>query len=145
MINLVAVMRLGTLEWRLFDAVYSQLPFFIDLVMAVHTLAEDPDFDPARILYPKPALLNDKASHGQVSLGQLCEVLGMDLSPLWGRMWMPPTQGVTRRSHYNAMTLPSFNHTSLQTVLTNADMYDDRTNDFVLYTRRSKSSRSPRV
>jgi hypothetical protein len=76
MLNLVSLMRQGTMEWRLFDAVYKRLPEFLQLVLQMHKLAEcsSPEFAPILLGSTPPAFLNED---------WLSNLLGMDTTALW--------------------------------------------------------------
>jgi hypothetical protein len=141
MINLVSVQRIGTLEWRLFDAVYSKLPLFIDLVAAIHRVAEDYSLRPEDV-HPVPVLLNDADSHAGFSIQRLSAMLDLDLEPLWGKVWMPGTRQKLRRSHYQDMSLSSFARQPLVLIENNEGVRDKGGDDFHLFYRQQPRQRS---
>lgn len=97
MINLVSALRYGTLEWRLFDAIYGYIHLFTDIVAAVHKLAytgRQPEFE--------PMLLGTEPNVDQYHIS---EILGIDISPLWGKRWPKGCSSKPRHPHYGKIGL----------------------------------------
>lgn len=104
MVNLMSCFRLGTFEWRLFDPLYEFFDLFFEVVIAVHKLAEkgSPEFQPM-LLGTSPDITSDA----------VCELLGVDISPLWGDVWCPAPQRINPDAHTGGMT---FNRAGAHTI-----------------------------
>lgn len=91
MINLLALQKYGTIEWRLFDGLYSRAPIFCEIVDAVHNLAEA----------GRPAGLSPKilGYDGDMTCEEFSSILGLDVSSVWGTSWCPEPQK-NIESHY---------------------------------------------
>jgi hypothetical protein len=148
MLNLLAVMRQGTMEWRLFDGVYKRLPEFLRLVLAIHKLAhsyKEPPFAPMLVGTEPPAFLTAE---------WMSDCIGMDVSKLWGgsssssssspssssSFWPGPIKNAARLHHYGdfgwqiPVLEPSL--TSMAPFMNNVGRHDDGSNGFSLFVRR---------
>lgn len=104
-VNLVSVGRLGTLEWRVFDGVYSAIPTFLQVVMAIHDLAlrgVEPEEH-----FPQPLLLGGVYD---LTKEDLERVLKVDLGKVWGKNWQPAPVVIHRSSHYAPMRVPTLSN-----------------------------------
>jgi hypothetical protein len=144
MLNLLAVMRQGTLEWRMFDGVYKRIPDFLRLVMRIHAIAETatPDFAPMLLGSTPPAYLNAE---------WLSHKLGMDVTRLWGGgssssgssysgsgVWPSPVKNPLRLHHYQnfGWSIPTLAQVPVVPYMSNMGVYDDGSASFVPYRRR---------
>jgi hypothetical protein len=107
MINLVAALRIGTLEWRLFDGVYGHLDSFVDIVMAIHRLAYEgpPDFEPMTL-----------GSEPSVDQYDLTRMLNVDVSMLWGKRWPSGCKTEHLHPHYGKLALTHASKNSLRLI-----------------------------
>lgn len=122
MINLVSALRYGTLEWRLFDALYDRINLIVDVVVAIHRLGyseRQPDFE------PMPLGSEPDVDHLWVS-----RLLDMDVEPLWGKRWPKGCQVDARDPHYGRISIPTLTQTEILT------MRHDSGDDYVPLARR---------
>lgn len=93
MINLLALQKYGTIEWRLFDGIYSRAPLFCEIVRAMHNLA-----DAGR---PSRDINYQLGYNGDMTCEEFSAILGVNVAPLWGTSWCPaPSKNL--ESHYGA-------------------------------------------
>jgi hypothetical protein len=125
-INLSSVLRNGTLEWRLFDGLYAYFDVLVDLVYNVHRLAatnQMPDFDFALGATPG------------VDADWMNNLLGMDVSMLWGEQWQKGCLRKSPLSHYPTQpTLHTFTERAVMQINNRRDM-DTGRSDFPLFIR----------
>lgn len=95
MVNLASVIRQGTLEWRLFDALYGNINQFVQLTMAVHLLgASGP---------PPDLTFADLGDAPDLTCDQVSEIVKMDVSPMWGYRWQNAPESDHPAPHYNEL------------------------------------------
>lgn len=127
MVNLTALMRQGTLEWRVFDGIYRYVDIFVEFVYRIHRLANSgqmPDF-----VFPL-------GSSPEVDATWVSKLLDMDVSLVWGDNWQKGCTVRTPLSHYsNQPHLHTFTDLPVQNIAVNGRR-DTGENDFVLISRR---------
>lgn len=99
MVNLASVLRQGTLEWRLFDALYQHLATFVEIVASVHSLAA---------LGPPPTICYPLGSAPDLSMRDVSDMLQVDVSRLWGNRWQNMPEGTFIAPHYDGGRVPRF-------------------------------------
>lgn len=128
MVNLASVPRQGTFEWRIFDGMFTRSAEIVELVYAVHKLAErgDPDFAPMT-LGMKP----------NIDAEWMSNLLGIDCSILWGENWQQPCQLTAKPHHYQNSDVPNLATVAQMAVnkIHNNVKYDDGSAEFSLYVR----------
>lgn len=97
MINLASVLRQGTMEWRLFDALYQHLSTFVEIVASVHSLAA---------LGPPPSEFYPLGSTPDLSMRDVSDLLQVDVSRLWGSRWQDAPEGTYIAPHYDGGRMP---------------------------------------
>lgn len=99
-INIVPMMRQGTVEYRIFNGVYRYIPDVVAIVNGLDRLAEqgDPDFEPM-ILGSEPIFTAE-------DMGRL---LDWDVRHIWGWSWPRGCHTTALQSHYrDGNSAPSF-------------------------------------
>lgn len=109
MINLSSILRLGTMEWRIFDGMYRYFDIILDFVAHIHMLSskgELPDFS------------FDLGSTPNVDVDWVNKLLDMDVSPLWGENWQKGCISRHPLSHYpNQPTLYTHSDSAIQPIM----------------------------
>ncbi len=126
MINIAPLLRLGTIEWRIFDGIYRYIDLFIELVYRIHQLANSGQM---------PDFAFDLGTLPNVDAEWVSKLLNMDVGLLWGDNWQT---GCLRRvplSHYNSQPhLHTFSEVPVQHIIVSG-MRDDGTDAFRLVAR----------
>lgn len=122
-LNIVPLMLHHTVEWRLFNGRYRYLPKILEIINAVHRLAEQPvpnDF-------PRMPL----GSTPDMTSAMMSDILGVDVRDIWGRDWLPPCDQHAIKSHYDGDFLAPVRHrTPVRPIVNNAALIDDGSDDF---------------
>lgn len=122
MINLAAILRTGTIEWRVFDGIYEFIPQFVQFVYAVHSLADKlqpPDFE--FTLGTTPG----------VDARWVSNLLDMDVEPLWGSNWQAGCSRLNPMAHYpNRPVLATVDYKRIRPI-----QYDDGSDKAPLFIR----------
>lgn len=98
-VNLISAVRQGTLEWRVFDALYGNLALFIAVVEGIHKLGASGPPDDRIQAY-------DLGDNADIECDQISELLGVDVAPIWGYKWQPKPKSDWPEPHYGAVRLP---------------------------------------
>lgn len=125
MINISSILRQGTIEWRIFDGLYSYMDTIVEFVYRMHKLAERgaPDFE--FVLGSKPG----------IDAQWFSILLDMDISQLWGDNWQTGCKTPALRSHYqNAPELPRRNRLPIMPI-SNGVVRDTGKPGFVIFNR----------
>lgn len=100
LVNLIASVRQGTLEWRMFDALYGNLELFIRVIEGVHKLgAQGPPDNRIR----QYSLGEDP----DIECAEVSELLSVDVAPIWGYKWQSKPTSKWPEPHYGAVRLSS--------------------------------------
>ena len=124
MINLASIFRYGTIEWRLFDAIYGKIDKIVDLVIAMHELAysgASPDFSPMILGF-----------NYDMDIYEVNRLLNIDVSSLWGKRWPAGTKTKNRKPHYGDIAVHKIEETPIVKLL-----HDDGSDNVPLFMRRN--------
>lgn len=131
--NIHSIIRQGTFEWRLFDAVYEAMPEMLALVYKIHELAESPP--PSNL---KPMLVGDKPA---ISVDFIGDLLGAEQARVWAKTgpWPLAVHDRLRLHHYaerQNIVVPMLTHVSPITFEDKLGHSDNRSDAYVPYIRR---------
>lgn len=135
-LNLCSMMRLGTLEWRIFDPRYELLPYFIDLVVDSHRLAAAMDVEQLRHL-AYSGFWMARIQDYKITKEVFQDLFGNRpwLTKLWSNE--PSLQGVTDHlllSHYDGQQRWVLDtEAEVSTCKNNLGEVDDGSDSFILY------------
>jgi hypothetical protein len=130
--NLHSVLRQGTFEFRLFDAVYAKLPSMLDLVLAIYRNAESGKM-------PDCGHLPLGSKPYDITATWLSDYFGFDVGRLWSISdpWPEPTRQV-RLNHYHdrsPLFLPTLEEVEVMSIKNNTGQRDVGGFEFSLYKR----------
>ncbi len=119
-LNIVSLQTYCTVEWRLFNGRYKYLPKVLEIINAVHLLAEKPVPD---TIAPMPL-----GSTPDISAQEVSRLLDVDITKVWGNTWVQGCQHHALKSHYRNedWNVPS-SRTSVKAIFNNAGDYDSST------------------
>lgn len=124
-INLASILRLGTIEWRVFDGLYQYFDLFVQFVYKMHELSSKGEPDVHFPLGSSPG----------VDAQWVSSLLDMDVEQLWGEQWQRGCENIAPLSHYpHQPTLRSLDELAVRRI-TVGRMIDLGADDFVLYRR----------
>lgn len=133
-LNIVPIMRQGTVEWRIWNGVYRHLDMILKLIDRVHDLAETG----APPIYGAPFHLDTHTSalgSRKWTLSTLCDILDLDVGKVWGSVWPDPVRRLDLVSHYNNLRIEPVKLVPVRRIRNNQDMLDTGGPEFVLYHR----------
>lgn len=122
-INIVPLLKHHTIEWRMFNGRYRFIPKVLDIVHAMHKLAERPfpDAFPVMPLGSKP----------KFTATEMSVLLGVDVYDVWGSAWVPGCREYALASHYRGDFQASpLNIFRVADIWNNARVLDEGRSDF---------------
>jgi hypothetical protein len=90
-INIVPLLRQGTVEFRLWNGVYRFLPEVVDIMEALFDLSRD-----CTVPFSTPMVLGGKYD---IDADQVSDILGVKINHIWGKTWPKGCNGLLQ-SHY---------------------------------------------
>lgn len=127
MLNIASLLRLGTVEWRIFDGIYQYIDLFVELVYRIHRLANSGQVPDFRF---------DLGMKPPIDAAWVSKLLDMDVSMLWGENWQSGCLNTMPMSHYsNQPRLHTFTDVNVQQIIVQG-VRDHGAQDFVLVAGR---------
>lgn len=122
-LNLVPLLTHHTVEWRLFNGRYRYLPKVLEVIRAMHVLAERP--------VPYDFIAMPLGSQPSWTADEMSELLQMDVRDVWGHGWVPGCRVTAASHHYRGdLPMPSRDELSVRRIWNNAGQDDDGSASF---------------